>query len=149
MLNWHVIELRCFQPLDHMDTISVSLKSLETDLALFGFGRELNFTLQKNLGQPSEWFMNRSVMHKISFSSVHLSKAVLMCVLCRTWLVWSLGLPCRRHISAGTSCWQASGDRIGQMCWCSPFNSCIVKFILCLLPWVLMLASLCTGQGKS
>lgn len=57
-------------------------------------------------------------------------QAALMCVLCRTWLVWSLSLQAG-GISAETSCRRALGGHIGQMCWCSPFNSRSLDFILC------------------
>lgn len=83
LLNW-VDEIN---HVAFMNIISISLQTLETDLTLFVSGRELNFTFQKKVGQPSEWFMNRSLMHNnlIFFSAF--VKHFTMCILCRTWLL--------------------------------------------------------------
>lgn len=113
------------------------------------FWDRVKFHFPKKVGQPSEWFMNRSLMHKnlIFFSAF--VKIFLMCVLFRTWLAWA-AQPSMQEVYF---CWKflLTGFGMITLDWCVVVLSltpALWTLYHVLLPCVLMLGSSCADEVK-
>lgn len=106
------------------------------------FWDRVNFTFQKKLGSPQNDLWIGLWCIKISFSSVHLSKYFLMCVLFRTWLARAAQPP----VQEVYFCWKflLTGFGMITLDWCVVVLSltpALWTLYHVLLPCVLMLGS--------